>query len=87
MAVQFVPWIRAYFATVQQSSGMCLLYVDLNLFMPNAPFLYPLKTSEKITVFRCFQGVEEGCIGKKWVKCLKIANISLLSACELQVVG
>ena len=29
----------------------------LNPFVPNAPFLYPLKT--------CFQGVEKGCIGNK----------------------
>ena len=29
-----------------------------NLFVPNAPFLHPLKTS-------CFQGVEKGCIGNK----------------------
>ena len=30
-------------------------------FVPNAPFLYPLKT------FWCFQGVEKGCIGNEWV--------------------
>ena len=39
----------------------------LNSFIPNAPFLYPLKTSEKWKVFYCFQGVEKWCIGKKWV--------------------
>ena len=33
-----------------------------NPFVPNAPFIYPLKTSEG-----CFQGVEKGCIGNKWV--------------------
>ena len=32
-----------------------------NPFVPNAPFLYPLKTSENLTV-------EKGCIGNKWVK-------------------
>ena len=37
-------------------------------FVPNAPFLYLLKTSEKLTVFWCFQGVEKGCIGNEWVK-------------------
>ena len=43
-------------------------YSDLgNPFVPNAPFLYPLKTSEKFTVFWCFQGVEKGCIGNDWV--------------------
>ena len=30
------------------------------------PFLYPLKTLENLTVF-CFQGVEKGFMGNKWV--------------------
>ena len=34
-----------------------------NSFVPNAPFLYPLKTSEN----RKVQRVEKGCIGDKWV--------------------
>ena len=38
-----------------------------NLFVPNAPFLYPLKTSENRTVCWCFQGVKKGCIGDEWV--------------------
>ena len=38
-----------------------------NPFVRNAPFLYPLKRSENFTVFRCFQGVEKGCIRNKWV--------------------
>ena len=40
----------------------------VNPFVPNAPFLYPLKTSESLTVFWCFQGVGKGCIGNKCVK-------------------
>ena len=39
----------------------------INPFVPNAPFLYPLKTSEKFTVFLCFQWVEKGCIRNGWV--------------------
>ena len=39
----------------------------VNPFVPSAPFLYPLKTSESQTVFWCFQGVGKGCIGNKWV--------------------
>ena len=31
------------------------------------PFLYPLKISENRKVFWCFQWVEKGCIGNKWV--------------------
>ena len=37
-------------------------------FDPNAPFLYPLKTSENFTVFLLFQGVEKGYIGNEWAK-------------------
>ena len=32
---------------------------------PNAVLLYPLKTSENLTVFWCFQGVEKGSIGNE----------------------
>ena len=39
--------------------------VTVNLFVPNAPFLYRLKTSENLTVFWRFQGVEKGCIGNE----------------------
>ena len=39
----------------------------LNPFVPNAPLLYPLKTSKNLTVFWCFEGVEKGWIGNKWV--------------------
>ena len=41
----------------------------INLFVPNALFLYPLKTPENLTVFLCFHGVEKGYIGNEWVKC------------------
>ena len=34
---------------------------QFNPYVPNAPFLYPLKTSENRT------GVEKECIGNKWV--------------------
>ena len=39
----------------------------LNPFAPNAPFHYPLKTSQNLTVFWRLQGVENGCIGNEWV--------------------
>ena len=41
----------------------------LNPFVPNAPFLYPLKASENLTVFRCFQGVEKGALGTNGLIC------------------
>ena len=34
------------------------------------PSSTPLKTSENLPVF-CFQGVEEGCFGNKWVNALR----------------
>ena len=41
--------------------------LNINPFVPNASFLYPLKTSENLTVCWCFQEAEKGCIGNKWV--------------------
>ena len=48
----------------------------LNPFFPNAPFFYPLKTSENLTIFWCFQGVEKGCIGNEWVNVLSSLKTS-----------
>ena len=50
--------------------GEYVLHVAVVLFNPfvsNASFLYPLQTSENLTFFWCFQGVEKGRIGKKQV--------------------
>ena len=49
----------------------------INSFVPNTAFLYPLKTSENHKVF-CFQEVEKGCTGNKWVKVLCILHILML---------
>ena len=43
---------------------------------PIHPFSTPLKTSENLTVFRCFQGVEKGCIGNEWVNGFGWTNIA-----------
>ena len=48
-----------------------LLKKYVNPFAPNGPFLYSLKTPENITVFWCFQGLEKGCIGNKWIKLIR----------------
>ena len=45
--------------------------VNINQFVPNAPSLYSLKTSENCKVLKCFQGVDEGCIGNEWVKSIQ----------------
>ena len=41
-----------------------------NPYVSNAPSLYPLKTPENLGVFWCFQGVEKGCSGNKWINCI-----------------
>ena len=42
--------------------------VLFNPFVPNATFLFPLKTSENLKVFWYLKGVEIGYIGNEWVK-------------------
>ena len=42
--------------------------VCINPFVPNASFFYHLKTSENVSIFWCFWGVEKGCIWNEWVK-------------------
>ena len=46
----------------------CFFLLLFNSFVPNVPFLYPLKALEKRKVFWCFQGVEKGYIGNIWIK-------------------
>ena len=48
----------------KQNIFLCDLF---NPFVPNAPFIYPLKASENLTVFCCFQEVEKESIGNEWV--------------------
>ena len=45
--------------------------ININPFVPKAPFFSSLKTSEIRKVFYCLQGVEKGCFGDKWVKYLQ----------------
>ena len=51
---------------------MMKFYEKDNIFVPDAPFLYPLKTSENRPVFWWFQGVEKGYIGNKSVKTIDV---------------
>ena len=61
-------------------------------------FSYPLENIKKHTVFRCFQGVEKGCIGNKWVNMNEIRwfqgfshqflltlSVKKMSLCDLSV--
>ena len=55
-----LPAVHRSFAMMRTSANSLSW---LNSFAPNAPFLYPLKTSKNLTVFWCFQGVEKGAFG------------------------
>ena len=48
---------RKKYALTKQRKGL------LNPFVPNAPFLYPLKSSENLTIFWCVQGYRKGALG------------------------
>ena len=52
-----------------------VLEFNFNPFVPNAPFLYPLKTSENL------QGFEKGCIGNEWVKI--VFNVDFVNVMEI----
>ena len=54
-----------------------VLEFNFNPFVPNAPFLYPLKTSENL------QGFEKGCIGNEWVKI--VFNVDFVNVMEINV--
>ena len=66
----YISYIFLLFLLLTWSKQMFAVFKPkvLNPFVPNAPFLYSLKTSEKRKVFWCFEKVEKGCIGSKWVK-------------------
>ena len=48
-------------------TDLCNIISHFNPFVPNALFLYPLKTENR-KVFWCSQWVEKSCIGNEWVK-------------------
>ena len=59
-------------------TNVLILIALLNSFVPNVPFLYPMKTSEKHKVFWFFQGVEKGCIGNEWVNASGVSHTTVL---------
>ena len=54
--------------SVVKLSLQSMFWITFNPFVPNALFLYHLKTSENFMVFWCFQGVEKGYIGNNCFK-------------------
>ena len=76
------PCIAKDYDSYSSDPELVLENLKINPFVPNAPFLYLLKTSEKCKVFWCFQGLEKGCIGDEWVNNnhrLVIENLSISS--------
>ena len=74
---------KAYvrYKKIANSVGDFSLHISMiNPFVPNAPFLYPLKTSENRKLFSYFQGVEKGCTGNEWVKQVSNLLISCLTS-------
>ena len=58
----------SYLVFVESS---CLEF--LNPFIPKAPFLYLLNTSENLSIFWCFQREEKRSIGNEWVNNLLVS--------------
>ena len=54
-------------SSVTKMSFEWSFHLFFNSPVPNAPFLYLLKTSENCKVLWRFLGVEKGCIGNEWV--------------------
>ena len=52
---------------------------QINPFVPNSPFLCPLKASENLKVFWCFHGVEKGRNGNKWVNTNTCKRLRLIN--------
>ena len=58
-----VVWQSSKYASDQ----FCFPHLLSHLFVSNVSFLHLLKTSKNPKAFWCFQGVEKGCNGNKWV--------------------
>ena len=88
--------ILSGFAPDVIEKALKIFFIFFNQLVPNAPFLYLLKTSENCKILWYFQGVEKGWIWRKWVKCAKnfadlrliyllIANVSGWNTLEIIV--
>ena len=76
-SLEFIKWLGLHKKrTVKVNHN--IINGTFNPFVPDAPFLYSLKTSKNLTVFWCFQGVEKGCIRNKWNNPFKV-NAPILS--------
>ena len=72
--IYFIPFYGKY---LQISMMDTKRFIVFNPFVPNAPFLYPLKTSENRAVSWCFQVVEKGALGTNGL--ISSSNVDCLS--------
>ena len=56
-----------------EQKGLSMFKRNFNPLVPNEPFLYPLKTSENLTVFWYFHGVEKSSLETNGLIC-KLRN-------------
>ena len=68
------PWNQKTYGFLMILGGNVGWLICSNPFVLHAPFLYPLKTSESVTVLWCFQEVEKGCIGNTWINLLGVGS-------------
>ena len=67
--IPFLKWLNFLYRSKLYAKQHPLFHI--NPFVPNIPFLYPLKTSENRKAFWYFQWLEKRCLWNKWIK-LKI---------------
>ena len=76
--INVVPvWLLSTLKRFRATLSISILHFLFNPFVPNAPFLNPLEIPENCKVFYCFQKVEKGCTGNKWVNNLNIYKFGL----------
>ena len=63
------------YGLVRTYNGCTKYSIFFNQFVPNAPILYPLKTTESFMVFCFFQVAEKGYIGNKWIHMFKVLEM------------
>ena len=71
---------KKYIKDIWQGPKYAFVKYTVNPVVPNAPFFYPMKISENRIVFWCFQGVEKGCTGNKWVRIFQFDVINFIQS-------
>ena len=52
----------------ENKSSQCSTFIFLKPLLPNAPFLYPMKTSENLRFSNVFRGYKKGISGSNGLK-------------------